>query len=45
MKLLTDELKKILPALYSTEDIKCEDQVFVCKFFNPNDFPNGEPRG
>jgi len=35
MKLLTDEIKAILPSLYSTEDIKCEDKVFVCKFFNP----------
>ena len=35
MQLLTDEIKSILPALYSTEDIPCEEKQIVCKFFNP----------
>jgi len=35
MILLTDEIKKALPALYSTEDIKCEDKEIIVRFFNP----------
>ena len=35
MKLLTDEIKAVLPPLYSTEDIKCEDKEIVVRFFNP----------
>ena len=35
MELLTNELKKALPPLYSTEDTPCEDKTIVCKFFNP----------
>ena len=35
MKLLTEKIKKALPALYSTERIKKEDKEFVCKFFDP----------
>ena len=35
MKLLTEQLKKQIPALYSTENIPKEDKVFTCKFFNP----------
>ena len=35
MKLLTEQIKKILPALYSTEDIPCEDKKIICRFFNP----------
>jgi len=35
MKLLTEQLKKQIPALYSTENIPKEDKVFICKFFNP----------
>jgi hypothetical protein len=33
MKLLTDEIKSSLPALYSTEGDG--DKKIVCKFFNP----------
>ena len=35
MKLLTDEIKAALPALYSTEDIPCEDKEIIVRFFNP----------
>ena len=35
MKLLTQQIKKILPPLYSTEDIPCEDKKIICRFFNP----------
>ena len=35
MKLLTEQIKKILPPLYSTEDIPCEDKKIICRFFNP----------
>ena len=35
MQLLTDEIKAILPALYSTENIPCDEKQIVCKFFNP----------
>ena len=35
MQLLTEAIKAKLPKLYSTENIKCEDKEFVCKFFNP----------
>jgi len=35
MQLLTEQIKKALPALYSTEDIPCEDKTIVVKFFNP----------
>ena len=35
MQLLTDKIKSILPALYSTEDIPCDEKKIVCKFFNP----------
>jgi len=34
MKLLNDELIKILPPLYSTENIK--DPLIQCKFFTPD---------
>ncbi len=34
MKLLTDELIKNLPPLYSTENIK--DPLIQCKFFTPD---------
>ena len=33
MELLTKELKKQLPPIYSTEDIDYKDKVAVCKFF------------
>ena len=35
MKLLTEQLKKQIPDLCSTENVPKEDKVFVCKFFNP----------
>jgi len=35
MKLLTDEIKATLPALYSTSEVEAEDKKIVCKFFNP----------
>ena len=35
MQLLTDEIKKALPELYTTEEIPCEDKAIVVKFFNP----------
>ena len=35
MKLLTPEIIKALPELYSTEDIPCDDKTIVVKFFNP----------
>ena len=35
MKLLTQEIKKAMPPLYSTEDIYISNKIFVCKFFNP----------
>ena len=35
MKLLTKEIAKRLPALYSTESIKLEDKTVQVKFFNP----------
>lgn len=35
MKLLTKELEKQLPAYGSTDNIKLEDKIAVCKFFNP----------
>ena len=35
MKLLTEELKKKIPPLYSTEEVPMEDKVIVCKFFTP----------
>ena len=34
MSLLNDELKKTLPTLYSTENIK--DPIIQCKFYVPN---------
>ena len=34
MKLLTKEIEKKLPALYSRES-GCDDPRFVCKFFDP----------
>jgi len=35
MKLLTAEIKKKLPPLYSTENVPTENKVAVCKFFDP----------
>lgn len=35
MKLLTDTLKKQIPAIYATEAIPIAEKDIVCKFFNP----------
>jgi Protein of unknown function (DUF2958) len=35
MKLLTKELEKALPALYSQENVKLADQIAIVKFFDP----------
>ena len=35
MKLLTQEIKKAMPPLYSGEEIYISNKIFVCKFFNP----------
>ena len=33
MKLLTNEIERRIPALYSTEEIETKDKTIVCKFF------------
>lgn len=33
MKLLTKELERKIPALYSTEEIEEQDKQIICKFF------------
>ena len=35
MKLITKELQKKIPAIYSTEDTPLNDKIAVAKFFNP----------
>ena len=35
MKLLTKDIKRRLPPLYSTEDQTADAKTFVCKFFDP----------
>lgn len=35
MKLLSESLKKQIPALYSTEDVPLSEKTAVVKFFNP----------
>ena len=35
MKLITKELQKNIPAIYSTEEIPLNDKIAVAKFFNP----------
>jgi len=35
MKLLTNDLERSLPALYSTESIEAENKTILAKFFNP----------
>jgi len=35
MKLLTEEIKKAMPPLYSGEETYISNKIFVCKFFNP----------
>lgn len=36
MKLLTQEIRKRLPPLRSTEETPLEDKTVVCKFFTPD---------
>ncbi len=36
MKLLTKEIEKAIPALYSTEDTPLEQKKIAVKFFNPS---------
>lgn len=33
MKLLTEEIERAIPALYSTEEVETQDKTIVCKFF------------
>ena len=35
MQLLTEQIKKALPALYSTENVLEEDKEIIVRFFNP----------
>jgi len=35
MQLLTNEIKKALPALYTTESTPCEHKEIIVRFFNP----------
>ena len=35
MILLTEAIKKILPPLYSTEEIPCAEKEIIVRFFNP----------
>ena len=35
MKLLTNDIKRSLPALYSTENIPANMKTILAKFFNP----------
>ena len=35
MKLITQALKKSIPAIYATEAIPLNDKIAVAKFFNP----------
>jgi hypothetical protein len=35
MKLLTETLKKQIPAIYETESIPLKEKDIICKFFNP----------
>ena len=39
MKLLTKEIEKKLPALYSTEGTPTKDKMVIAKFFNPYTSP------
>ena len=36
MKLLTQEIKRKLPRLYTTESIPPKEKEVICKFFNPS---------
>ena len=35
MQLLTDAIKKILPPLYSTENVHPDEKEIIVRFFNP----------
>ena len=35
MQLLTNAIKKALPALYATESTPCENKEIIVRFFNP----------
>jgi len=35
MKLLTKEILKKLPPLYSTENVPADEKMCICKFFHP----------
>ena len=35
MKLLTNDIKRSLPGLYSTESTEAENKTILAKFFNP----------
>jgi hypothetical protein len=36
MQLLTDELRKIIPPFYSSEDVELEEKIVYAKFFLEN---------
>jgi len=36
MKLMTKELKKIIPPFYSSEDVELDDKMLYTKFFLPD---------
>lgn len=36
MQLLTKQIRKQLPPLYSTEAVALEEKIAVCKFFTPD---------
>ena len=36
MQLMTEELKKTLPKMYSSEDTKLEDKIVYAKLFTPD---------
>jgi hypothetical protein len=36
MKLLTKEIKKSLPKIYSTEDVPLKEKIVICRFFTPD---------
>jgi len=35
MKLLTPEIIRALPSLYTTEAVRLQDKIVICKFFTP----------
>ncbi len=36
MKLLTAEIRKALPPVYSTDELPLEEKIVICKFFTPD---------